>query len=83
MAPQPAVTVVSTMDQKQTITLNVLFKEHSDALRRACLETLADLPAADVAKRHIEPVLPSLNANAGQEMDPLYIAYMIQSALIP
>lgn len=71
------------MDSKPTITLNALFQGHGDALRRACLETLAELPAADVSKRHIEPILADLNANAGQEMDPLYIAYMIQSALIP
>ena len=44
------------------------------------MATLEGLSAKDVSRLHIEPILSVLEANAGQPMDPLYIAYMIQHA---
>ncbi len=51
------------------------------ALSVALIEAQAGASAAHIAERRIKPVLSDLEANAGQEMDPLYIAYMIQHSL--
>ena len=37
-----------------------------------------NISAKDVAATHIEPNLKAMEENAGQELDPLYIAYMLQ-----
>ena len=65
---------------QKTITINDLFKGEENSMRRAIMATLEGLSAKDVSRLHIEPILSVLEANAGQPMDPLYIAYMIQHA---
>jgi hypothetical protein len=63
-----------------TITLGQLFRGHDDVLVAAMNDTLAGRRATDIAGEHIEPILEDLCRNAGQQMDPVYVAYMLQAA---
>lgn len=69
------------MTPKQaTTTLNTLFEGHTDSLARAINATSEGVRARDVAEMHITPILADIERNAGQQMDPTYIAYLIQYA---
>lgn len=72
---------MDTIPQK-TITLSALFEGHERVLRLAIAEAITGASASDVAQKHIEPILSDLEANAGQEMDPVFIAYTIQYAIL-
>jgi hypothetical protein len=60
--------------------LDQLFKGHKRHLTQAIRDTADGERASIVAHRHIEPIIEAINLNAGQEMDPTYVAYLIQFA---
>jgi hypothetical protein len=61
-------------------TLEQLFKGHKRHLTAAIRDTTNNEQARIVAHRHIEPIIDAINTNAGQEMGPTHIAYLIQFA---
>lgn len=60
--------------------LDSLFAGHTDALVRAIADSNRGTRARDVARTHILPILHDVEVNAGQDMDPTYIAYLIEYA---
>lgn len=63
-----------------TDALNAMFRGVSKNLNGAIRDTKAGVQARNVAREWIEPIIATVNKNAGQEMDPTYVAYIIQFA---
>lgn len=63
---------------KTQITLEQLFRGHEKALREIIRDFKSGKSAREVAGARIGPIITGLEKNAGQDMDPTYIAYMIQ-----
>lgn len=60
------------------ISLATLFKGEEKTLHKCLQEAVDWVPAKDVAEKLIQPVLPRLEKNVGQEMDALYVAYLVE-----
>jgi hypothetical protein len=70
-------TFVATM---QTISIENLFRGLEPVLQK-CLQDIAEERSATaIAKDHLEPILGHLEANAGVELDPVYLVYMLMAA---
>ena len=63
-----------------TITLGELFAGHLTRLNQGILWAQEGLSTHNLAEVIVKPVLADLEQNAGQEMDPLYVAYLIVHA---
>lgn len=63
-------------------TCEVLFKGLEGNLRAAIKDLNAGQFASNVAREHIQPVIARVEKNAGQQMDPAYVAYLIEFAHI-
>lgn len=64
------------------MTADQLLKGHEGLVLQAARMRAEGSSAADVAEKLIKPVLSDLERNAGQEMDPTYIAYMLEWLVI-
>ena len=65
------------------MTIQQLFKGHQKVLLQVVndLSKKDHIPAREIAQNRIEPILPDIEKNAGQEMDPTFIVYLIQYGL--
>jgi len=66
--------------QDYTDALNAMFRGIEKNLNGAIKDTKAGIRARNVAREWIAPVIATVSKNTGQEMDPTYVAYMIQFA---
>ena len=62
-----------------TISIEELFAGHDDVLAVVVGKSMAGERASKIADEHLVPIIEDLNRNAGQEMDPTYIAFMIEA----
>lgn len=58
--------------------LLTLFEGVEHQPRLALDDLKKGMSAKDVASTHIEPNIRAIEKNAGQEMDPLYVAYLLE-----
>ena len=59
------------------MTLEQIFLGHEDALNACVADFGNERSASFVARDHIAPILADLEDNAGQPLDPTYVAYLI------
>lgn len=64
-----------------TITLDELFHGHESAKMKCIRAFNAGMKAKEIANLHITPILADLEKNAGQKMDPTFIAWMVKYAM--
>ena len=61
-----------------TITIEQLFRGLDKELDAAMKDVRSDMRASEVAEKHIAPILDKIEENTGEEMDAMYIAYMLE-----
>lgn len=62
--------------------LLVIFEGQDVALRAALKDLKEGKSASVVASTHIKPVIQALEKNARQELDPLYVSYLLEYVVI-
>ena len=65
----------------QTITLKELFEGLDDELTQIVDALRAGTPVFQIAEQLVKPHITAIGLNAGTDMDPAYVAYMVQYAI--